>query len=69
MGYRPICLLPIWGKLFDKVIVRRLVGFLENKNLLCSEQYSFRKGLSTVDALLKIKEVVIENMTNDILLA
>ncbi|GBM37692.1 Putative protein in type-1 retrotransposable element R1DM [Araneus ventricosus] len=46
-SYRPICLLPTWGKILDKVITQRLVYELETGQKLHCNQYGFRKGKST----------------------
>ncbi|GBN79662.1 hypothetical protein AVEN_181790-1 [Araneus ventricosus] len=43
-SYRPICLLPTWGKILDKVITQRLVYELETGQKLHRKQYGFRKG-------------------------
>ncbi|GIX70133.1 probable RNA-directed DNA polymerase from transposon BS [Caerostris darwini] len=53
-GYRPICLLPCWGKIFDKIIAERLSFFLEDRNLLNNLQFGFRKKRSTINALQNI---------------
>lgn len=50
-NYRPISLLPTFSKLLEKVVNQRLVGFLEQKNLLHHRQFGFRKGISTEDAV------------------
>lgn len=57
-AYRPITLLPVLGKVFEKVIATRLSDHLENNGLLSEAQYGFRKHRGTEDALLKVQEVV-----------
>ena len=49
--YRPISTLPIFGKIFEKIIYVRLYSFLINNNLMYSKQFGFRKGHSTSHAL------------------
>ena len=49
--YRPISTLPIFGKIFEKLIYARLYSFLINNNLMYSKQFGFRKGHSTSHAL------------------
>ncbi|GIY59857.1 probable RNA-directed DNA polymerase from transposon BS [Caerostris darwini] len=56
--YRPICLLPTWGKLFDRIIADRLTYYLEINNFISLNQYGFRKGRSTITALQKIKNFI-----------
>ena len=50
-NYRPISTLPIFGKIFEKVIYSRLYNFLTTQNILHSNQYGFRKSHSTSHAL------------------
>lgn len=57
-AYRPICLLPIWGKVLDKIVTKRLKYWLETNNLLSNEQYGFRNGRSTSHAIHSIMEFV-----------
>lgn len=52
-GYRPISLLPVWGKVLDKLLTTRLVYFLESNKLLNNAQHGFRKGRSTTTAMKK----------------
>ncbi|GIY72144.1 hypothetical protein CDAR_302301 [Caerostris darwini] len=40
--FRPICILPCWGKVLDKMLAERLAFFLESKNLLHNHQFGFR---------------------------
>ena len=42
-NYRPISTLPIFGKLFEKIIYSRLYSFFVSQNLLHEKQFGFRK--------------------------
>lgn len=57
-SYRPICLLPVWGKVFDKLLNNRLMFFLEKSRLLDNRQFGFRKNRSTLDALSYVKNYI-----------
>ena len=46
-NYRPISLLPQFGKIFEKVIAKRLTDFFNANNILTSHQFGFRKSYST----------------------
>ena len=50
-NYRPVSTLPIFGKIFEKIIYSRLYKFLISKNILHESQFGFRKGHSTSHAL------------------
>ena len=50
-NYRPISTLPIFGKIFEKVIYERLCSFLTAHNIINPNQFGFRKGHSTSHAL------------------
>ena len=49
--YRPVSTLPIFGKIFEKIIYARLYSFVTSKNLIYENQYGFRKGHSTNHAI------------------
>ncbi|GBN91069.1 putative RNA-directed DNA polymerase from transposon X-element [Araneus ventricosus] len=46
-NYRPISLLSCVSKVFESVLLRRLNQFLDDNNIIISEQFGFRKKLST----------------------
>ena len=50
-NYRPVSTLPIFGKIFEKIIHNRLYNFFVSKNILPQTQFGFRKGHSTSHAL------------------
>ena len=50
-NYRPISTLPVFGKILEKLIFRRLYNFLSSKGLITENQFGFRKGHSTSHAL------------------
>ena len=50
-NYRPVSTLPIFGKIFEKIIYSRLYSFLSSQGILHDSQFGFRKGHSTSHAL------------------
>lgn len=50
-NYRPISILSNISKIFERAINFRLVQFLEANNIICNEQYGFRKNRNTELAL------------------
>ena len=53
-NYRPISLLPVCGKIFEKCIYNSLYSYLESNNILSKFQSGFRKGDSCISQLLAI---------------
>jgi hypothetical protein len=53
-NYRPISLLCISGKIFEKIIFDQMYSFLEANHLLNVNQSGFRPGDSTINQLLSI---------------
>ena len=50
-NYRPVSTLPIFAKIFEKIIHTRLYNFFTSQNSLSDKQFGFRKGHSTSSAL------------------
>ena len=57
-NYRPISLLEVPFKIFEKVIQSRLLKHLHDNNLINVNQYGFTKGRGTQTALAKLYEIV-----------
>ena len=55
--YRPICLLDTMGKLLQEMILERLQGHIVGENGLSENQFGFRKGRSTVDAIQAVVDI------------
>ena len=49
-NYRPISLLPVCSKIFEKVMYKRLFDHLNNNVILNEHQYGFRSEMSTENA-------------------
>lgn len=56
LKYRPICLLDVFGKLFERLIADRV--YEEVKDKIYIHQYGFRRGRSTIDAMQEVMKVV-----------
>ena len=67
-NYRPISILPVFSKIFEQVANKQISGYLENNNLLNSQQYGFRKNRSTNLALSELTTKVLTSMNNHNLL-
>nr|CAI5828310.1 unnamed protein product [Callosobruchus analis] len=58
-NYRPITLLPTPSKVFEKVILNRLVTFLEGNSLLSECQNGFREKRNTIRAIYQALEAIL----------
>ena len=65
-NYRPISLLSVFNKIFEKTMYTRLSSFIEKHHILLDIQYGFKKGHSTQHALLDIISTIQQNMDNKI---
>ena len=57
-NYRPISLLVVWSKIFQRVVFNRIFNYLEEHSYINENQFAFRKKHSTIDAVAKLVEVV-----------
>ena len=58
-NYRPVSLLNILSKVFEKIMYSRLISFLNLHKILFEFQFGFRKNHSTYIALL----ILIDKLT------
>lgn len=59
-NYRPISILPALSKPFEAALLDRIVSFLNKHDLLHHQQFGFRAGKNTVDAILSVLNYVWE---------
>ncbi|CAG9828874.1 unnamed protein product [Diabrotica balteata] len=57
-SYRPISLLPVMSKLFEKLLLKRLKPIIERKNLIPNHQFGFRNQHSTKDQVHRITNII-----------
>ena len=57
-NYRPISVLPSFSKLLERVVYNRILEYINKFNILCSNQYGFRKNHSTSLALIDFYDKV-----------
>ena len=51
-NYRPISLLSVVGKVFERIVVKTITHHLDQESLLSDHQFGFRSGRSTSDLLM-----------------
>ena len=60
-SYRPIALLSVVGKIYEKIIVQRIQLAYNEQGLESTRQFGFRKGKDTDDAFISIKKAISSN--------
>jgi hypothetical protein len=63
-NYRPISVLPVISKIMEKLINRRLLDFLNTFNVLSKNQYGFRTGISTENAISDLTRNITKLLDN-----
>ena len=63
-SYRPVPLLCVISKVFEKVMYNRLIDFVENFNILNNSQFGFRKNNSTYMTLMSLIDQLITSLEN-----
>lgn len=64
-NYRPISVLPIFSKIFEKAMYLQLYSYLSSKSILSDNQFGFREGRSTVNAVSDLLRYVYGELDSD----
>ena len=64
INYRPISLTSHVMKTFERIIRNKLVSYLEENEIICSNQHGFRSGKSCLSQLLNHIDTVLNNGLN-----
>jgi hypothetical protein len=63
-SYRPISLLPIASKVFEKLLLKWLLPMVENNRLISNHQFGFRQRHSTIEQTHRIVQRINEALEN-----
>lgn len=61
LNYRPISILPIFSKIFEKAMFDRLLKYLEKFNMLSPSQFGIRPNHATYMPILSLTYAISEN--------
>ena len=61
-NYRPISLLPLPGKILEKLIHQQLSNYFESELLLAAEQHGFRRNHSTIHSIEQVTSFISKKM-------
>ena len=64
-NYRPISILSFTSKLFEKLMYKRLISFLSMNEVLVDNQFGFRKGFSTSDAIVQFLDSIYNDLNSN----
>jgi len=62
-NYRPISVLPLLSKIFEKIMFSKIMFFLKANKLLHNHQFGFRENSSTSDAVSQFLDFVFESVS------
>lgn len=65
-NYRPISLVPMFSKIYEKLLCDQLVDYFEGRRLFSEHQYGFRRGCSTNDAILQLTSEILESFNKNV---
>ena len=57
---RPISVVPLFSKLLEELMHKRLMSYLKQFNLLYEQQFGFQEGKSTEHALIALQSNIIQ---------
>ena len=63
-NYRPITLLSNLDKIIEKLMHKRLMGFLNDQKVLYKKQFGFQKNFSTAHAVISLIENIEKAIDN-----
>jgi hypothetical protein len=52
-NYRPISILPLFSKIFEKLINAQILNHIESEKLICDAQFGFQRNKGTREALVE----------------
>lgn len=57
-SYRPISLLPVFSKIFERILLKRLLPYLESRNIIPDHQFGFRHEHGTPEQCHRIVQEI-----------
>src|SRR5699024_10026587 len=63
-NYRPISIVPVFGKIFEYLLKKQINCFFDEHNLFTESQYGFRSNLSTTLAVSNLCEFIFSSLEN-----
>ena len=67
-NYRPVSILPIFSKILEKLMYKRLLNFVMNHDILFDYQFGFREGYSTNLAMSYLIDSMVTSLNQNCVL-
>ena len=64
-NYRPVSILPVISKIFERIMFNRLLDFINKHNLLYKFQFGFRPGHNTSHALMILIDKILSGFNDN----
>ena len=63
-NYRPVSLTPSFSKIYEKIILDRILQFLHDEKIIfpCPQQQDFQKNLSCITTAFNLQETIYANL-------
>ena len=63
--YRPISVVPLFAKVYEKIMANHLLEFINSNNTLYKSLFGFRKLFSTSPAIISLAERINKAISSD----
>ena len=64
ISFRPIFLLPVLSKVFEKLVYIRMISFIDKNKIISSSQFGFRRNHSTNHAIIHLTDLISNYLDN-----
>lgn len=64
-SYRPISLLPVFSKIFEKLLLKRIEPILKESYLIPDHQFGFRKQHSTIEQIHRLVDHIRKDLEDE----
>ena len=65
-NFRPISILSAFTQMFEKLIYKQLINYIEKQEIIFEFQFGFRKGRSTSQAITEISDILRKAIDNNL---
>ena len=63
-NYRPVSVLPLLSKIFERIMYNRLIEFTSKHDILCKYQFGFRGGMGKNTAMIIPIDKIVSALDN-----